>query len=198
MRIEYDSKSKQLRTITKDSTNRLRFEIHIDALSNSYVYQSSSRRMKQRFLNVLVMFFARFLNVLNPKMEQNRRTACQWCASDIFIVLAHHWQACAAFRRLTPRPANDAQVVGTMSQAHHWQAFRWSWMRKRRPANDAQVTISVCFAHHWHAFGWFRDIFLQREACWWCASITISEERRWLGGRDPTKREPCAYASGTW
>ena len=123
MRIEYDSKSKQLRTITKDSTNRLRFEIHIDALSNSYVYQSSSRRMKQRFLNVLVMFFARFLNVLNPKMEQNRRAACQWCASDIFIVLAHHWQACAAFCKLTPRPANDAQVVGTMSQAHHWQAF---------------------------------------------------------------------------
>ena len=91
-----------------------------------------------------------------PKMDQNQRTACQWCASDVFIVLAHHWQACAAFRRLTPRPANDAQVVGTMSQAHHWQAFRWSWMRKRRPANDAQVTIPMCFPHpkqenSWHA-----------------------------------------------
>ena len=80
MRIEYDSKSKQLRTIRVDyesSTNRIRFEIRIDALSNSYVYQSLSRRMKQCFLNVLVMFSARLMNVLNPKMEQNRRTACQ-------------------------------------------------------------------------------------------------------------------------
>ena len=151
MRIKYGSKSKQIRTIREyyeSSTNRIRFEIHIDALSNSYVYQSLSQRMQQCFLNVLVMFSARFLNVLNPKMEQYRRTACQWCASDIFIVLAHHWQACAAFCKLTPRPANDAQVVGTMSQAHHWQAFRWSWMQERRPANDAQVTIPVCFAHH--------------------------------------------------
>ena len=77
MQMKYDSKSKQLRTITKGSTNRTRFEIHIDALSNSYVYQSLSQRMKQCFLNVLVMFSARFLNVLNPKMEQYRRTACQ-------------------------------------------------------------------------------------------------------------------------
>ena len=60
MRIEYDSKPKQLRRITKGSTNRTRFEIHIDALSNSYVYQTLSQRMKQCFLNVLVMFSAPF------------------------------------------------------------------------------------------------------------------------------------------